>query len=365
MYFVNKLKSEFSRGLSRLRPLSTLTQRVFLNVEVKCNALLRGRFSKLLIRFYSRHLRYDQTDSTQKLYLRARIHPYPGLGHQVSVWLSGFLWARDLGIDYIGGDITHNPDGLLHFSNGALEREANPGDSQRVAHVMLPPTGDERSSESLKMLRAAVKRGCRRNQHAEVVLFTTALDNPRYNQVPAEPEVRRALLEGPCGKRIVERECDGEIRIVIHIRRGDVGATSTGRGSGISRWVAEDWYVEVVKNLRKIAGLGGVQVVVVSLGRVDDFPALASLPGVQLRLNGAIEDDIVELASADILVTAPSSFSFTAALASRGRVLAPYPWWHEVPNAGRWFRVDDSGKFDSDRLERSLSNWSAEQKTPQ
>jgi hypothetical protein len=162
-------------------------------------------------------------------------------------------------------------------------------------------------------------------------------------------------LAGSQGAQIRECEGDNQLRIVLHIRRGDISETSQGTGSGLSRWISEAFYAEVIRNLRIALGRPDLSVSVISLGEPEDFPLLGGLEGVKLCLNGTSAEDIVRLASADILVTAPSSFSFTAALGSRGVVLALHPWWHEVPDAGRWFRLDQSGNFDQGRLRTLLS----------
>jgi hypothetical protein len=48
-----------------------------------------------------------------------------------------------------------------------------------------------------------------------------------------------------------------------------------------------------------------------------------------------------QMASADILVTSPSGFSFTAGLMSHGLKLARTPWWHEIPRTEGWVPIED------------------------
>lgn len=342
---------DLQRFMSRLRPFNSLGERFCLNVEGRLNSLGRSRMTILFRRYYGQEEAPVVTASAPRLYLRSRIHPYPGLGHQVSVWLAGYLWAQDLSIEYLGGYATKN-GGLLDLTEGKASMDLK---GLRLAFVRLPPTPDERSQHALEILQGAVARGRRRHAKADAIIFTLALDNPRYNQIPAEREIRRALLAGSMGARIRECESDNQLRVVLHIRRGDIGETSQGTGSGISRWISEAFYADVIRNLRMALGRPDLGVSVISLGKPEDFPLLGGLEGVKLCLNGSSTEDIVRLASADILIAAPSSFSFTAALASRGVVLALHPWWHEVPDNGRWFRLDQSGNFDQNRLRTLLS----------
>jgi hypothetical protein len=91
-----------------------------------------------------------------------------------------------------------------------------------------------------------------------------------------------------------------------------------------------------------------------ALGEQDDFPMLRR-EGVTLCLNGNRDSDFVEMSGAKVLIAAPSSFSFTAGLASRGVVIAQSPWWHHVPNDERWITADQSGAFSTSALERAVS----------
>lgn len=351
MHHFSRLVRILPRTIDRIRPLGTLPNRLGLNVEGRINSFVRTHLTVFLAKYYDDHFSHLSQPEKPKLYLRSKIHPYPGLGHQVSVWLSGFLWADDLGLEYLGGVLSRN-DGLLKISSGDLPPVAG----GRLAFVRLPPTDDERKAESIVILRGAVTRARRRHATADAIIFTSALDNPRNNQIPAEPEIRQGLLSGSHGDLVRKRENDGKRRMVIHVRRGDISQSSSATGTGLSRWVTEEYYAEVIRNLRAIIDFRSWEISVISLGKPVDFPVLGAIDGVTLHLNGTSSQDMAHLASADILVAAPSSFSFTAALASKGAVLALYPWWHEVPDGGRWFRLDESGVFDESRLKSFLSS---------
>ena len=343
--------NEIESAINRLRPWRTLYNRVYYRIEGKINSLKRSQLVGFYSFLYAPRSRYSEPSPEQKLFLRARIHPYPGLGHQVSVWIAGLLWARDLGIEYVGGKVTRNNDNLLALSDGSLEGIAPP----KVVHVKLPATRDERSPEALLLLRESVRRARKRHPQAKAIVFSLALDNPRWNQIPAAREVRAAALTGAHGGDIVAKQNEDCPRVVLHIRRGDIGRSSVGRGSGVSRWLSESWYATVIAELRSLPQLSDCVFSVVSLGSPKDFPVLSRLPNVRLLLNRDESSDFKDFVAADVLVTAPSSFSFTAALASRGFVLAPFPWWHAIPNEGRWFRVDLNGEFDMSRLASSIT----------
>lgn len=334
----------------RLQPYSTIHLRLLLKLEGAINRFIRSRMLTVLGAYYGGHF-CNEKRRRPRLYLRSRIHPYPGLGHQVSVWISGLLWANDLSLQYLGGQVSKN-GGLLDLADLGPERNS---EQQRIVAVQLPPTSDERNPLSAKILEGAIRRAIRRHRRADAIVFTAALDNPRFDQVPASLEIRRAFLCGPLGREIEKREALPALKVVIHIRRGDVSVTSEASGSGLPRWIPEEFYVHVIENLRTAIRDPLLEVEVISLGSPQDFPMLSAMERVQLRLNGSSADDLVRLVSADILVAAPSSFSFTAGLASQGAVLALHPWWHAVPDEGRWFRLDRKANFDHFRLGRLVA----------
>lgn len=350
---VTSAESRVVSILSRVRPFNTVHIRLRLHLEGRYNTFVRSQMQPLVMKHYKEAAK-AMPSTTPRAYLRSHIHPYPGLGHQVSVWLAGFLWAKDLSLEYLGGSVTRN-DGLLDLAD---EKLSNGKKRSNVVTVRLPPTSDERNESSLRILQGAISRAKLRYAEVDAIIFVLALDNPRYNQIPAATEVRRAMLSGSQARQICNRENDALLRVVVHIRRGDINESSQGSGTGLSRWISEEFYLDVIRNLREAVNLPNLNVDVVSLGTPAEFPKLGDMHNVQLHLNGDSAEDMVLLTSADILVAAPSSFSFTAALASKGAVLALYPWWHEIPDTGRWFRLDRAGGFDQTRLGHLLGDLS-------
>jgi hypothetical protein len=75
---------------------------------------------------------------------------------------------------------------------------------------------------------------------------------------------------------------------------------------------------------------------------------------VQINDSGDRDHDFIQIAAARLIVAAPSSFGFFAALVSRGPVIARTPWWHHIPDTGRWFAYDPQRGLDVSRLGLAL-----------
>jgi hypothetical protein len=332
----------------KIRPVRTIGRRLQLRQLARKNAGSRRRIAAQAVRFeeWANSGVRRHPDST----LEALIHPYPGIGHQLAGWISGDLWARDLGLPFSGGTLTQDDHDVFAFP-----KAGGRGEKTKVVH--LTSVNDESDPRSLTVLRGQVNRASAK-WPGQRIQFRLALDQPRWDQTQASASVRAAVLNGSQGQLLRVLESDSAPYIALHVRRGDVGIGAAGGSTGHSRWVDESWYVELVRRLRENPHLTDMDVRAYALGSASDFPALAK-EGVELHLGGERDADFIELCAARVLVAAPSSFSFTAGLASRGVVVAQWPWWHNVPNEGRWVRASVAGTFLAADLSRAIGDLSS------
>lgn len=312
------------------------------NREVKKREALVARALRQAKRL--RRTRAIEVKGTDTMYVD--IHPYPFIGHQVSSWISGYLWAEQLGLAYAGGHLSHDDRGLFNFE--AFQPGAVAATFQRRATTYLLPVHSELSSDALEILAAQISTARRRNPHKDRV-YRLSLDQSRWDQTLASDAIRTAVVQGYLGDELIAREERSDY-IAVHLRRGDISEKANS-----NRWIGEEWYVPLIRSLRRIPELSGLKVRIYALGTQSEFLMLSREPGVELWLNGNRDSDFVDLCAARLLVAAPSSFSFTAALASRGPVLVRVPWWHRVPDEGRWIKMGEAGTFDLLRLREAYA----------
>ena len=332
----------------RLSPIRTLPLRASLRVQGQKNARSKANVEKLAADLspWSSRLDVSLRDAT----LEPNIHPYPGIGHQLSSWIAGFLWAQDLGIAYVGAPLLRDEKNLFKLPSGkAAERNHPPGRLVRLGAV-----GSERDPKSLQILRGQIVRSVE-SAKGHPLRFRLALDQGRWDQTPAQGAIRAALIQGSFGDRLSSIERSEAPYIALHIRRGDIAVGSEGGSSGHSRWTDEAWYVALVRQLRAHPALSNMEIRAYALGDEGQFKLLRH-EGVRVHLNGSWEEDFIEMCGARVLVAAPSSFSFSAGLGSSGVVLSQHPWWHRVPDDGRWVQVDTHGRFDPTSLDRAVNS---------
>ena len=348
------MKRRVNQTIRQLRPLSTLPLRLRLRGEGIYNDHRRTpeRTERAFALARARTWSEDEPDGSNLVYLEVEIHPYAQLGHQVASWISGYLWAQDLGLQYCGGPLSANTTGLFDFSG--YEQLVPKVGRLRPVRARLPITSDERDPRSAVILagRIAAVRSRNGNDRRQVLL-RLALDQPRWDQTAAAPAVRQAVLEGSMGDQLRQREA-GPDYIAVHVRRpsfvNDISASNNP-----NRWVTQDWYVQLLARLRDIPELTELPVRIYSLGDRAQFDELARQPGVSLHLNGDRDEDFTDLCASRLLVAAPSSFSFTAGLASRAAVLMRAPWWHNVPSSGRWAHVGHDAGLEPREVQRALA----------
>lgn len=331
----------------KIKPYRTLPLRLRLKLSGR-NALIE-RAAPLLDRYYARFNQRQGSVDLSGCYLQLEIHPYALIGHQIASWIHGYLWASDLGVSYLGDEISRDTAGLFNFDVRTAERPA-PG----AKKIKLSWVADERDARSLRILRGQMLRARERYPQGPIV-FQLALDPARYDQVPAEDVVRDAMLLGYKGSQFLEAEQNSDY-VALHVRRGsDIHESHVSGKESVNRWVLEEWHAEVIQGLRAIPSIRDKEIRVYALGQPEDFPLLTQA-GVTLKLNGDRDTDLMELAAARLLVLSPSSFSFTAALASRAVVLGRVPWWHHIPNTGRWVHIRPDGSFDSGRVQALMES---------
>jgi hypothetical protein len=330
----------------KLRPFSTVPLRTALLLARQRNAF-NQRNIEVIDRKFAPWA--SAAADVSRASLGSTIHPYPGLGHQLAGWISGHLWAHDLGIRYTGGTISRDQDGLFNFATEVAQPV-----ERRAKRIRLLSVPDERDPRSIAVLRGQVNRALMLAK-GRPVHFELALDQPRWDQTPAAAAISAAVLGGAQGTILERIKATKPPYIAIHVRRGDVDPAMMGGTTGQSRWIDEEWYIALLRRLKRNPQLAGLEVRLYALGEPEHFPLL-SREGVTLCLNRDRDLDFVELCAARVLVVAPSSFSFTAGLASSGAVIARYPWWHHIPDSGAWVRADSDGNFSMPALERAVAH---------
>lgn len=112
-----------------------------------------------------------------------------------------------------------------------------------------------------------------------------------------------------------------KLNIAVHIRRPN---PHDSRLAGAD--ITDQTFLKIINQLKNKYKTEKYLIHIYSQGSAADFKIFVD-PNTVLHLNESIEDTFTALALADVLVMSPSSFSYSAALISNGKVYY-LPFWH-------------------------------------
>jgi hypothetical protein len=142
--------------------------------------------------------------------------------------------------------------------------------------------------------------------------------------------------------------------IAIHIRRGDIVQLKNEQSSTWkTRWLDNNYYVDILRQVLSLMGNRRVKIYLFSQGEQSDFAEFSEFKNLIFCLDMNAIDSFLHLASADLLISSKSSFSYKPALISKGIVICPI-FWHSYPDTPNYIQADDEGKFDQRLLVNQL-----------
>jgi hypothetical protein len=261
-----------------------------------------------------------------------------GAGSQAQAAMSALCFAKAHGLPYIHRPFTsiqHAETDMPtwartweeYFNLGAFERHLDDETAPVVA---------------LDRLKLA--------PHAEPVIVATEhylrfcnRDNDAWERVL--PQLRAKFWEGK-----QRPKQPGEIRLAIHMRRGDVSA---GNKKVAKNFTPNATFVHTLTRLKALVGQTPpeLRIEIFSQGEPTMFADLAEL-GAHLRLDEPALDTHRALVEADILVMSKGAFSYTAGVLHEGITL--YDPQKYRPLHG-WITRAPDGSFDEVLLARHLA----------
>jgi hypothetical protein len=140
-----------------------------------------------------------------------------------------------------------------------------------------------------------------------------------------------------------------EIRIAVHVRRGDLKDLKIANPTGYNRrWLDIAYYKRIIRTILAELGDTAFSIHVFSDGTPDDVRPLTAEFACVPHLEESAELAFHQMVSADILVPAMSSFSLVAGKLSRGIKVVGRHFDHVkpsvlIPQTGDWIRLEENG----------------------
>ena len=267
-----------------------------------------------------------------------------GFGHGLGSWRSGLVNADRLGMNY-----AYSP-----MVNKSWDEKMGLGEGFSKASELLAsgykkirlPYYDMDDPESIKLVKKIID-----SYKGEKVVFFNEHEQwtADGDEIYGDLLIRDLFWKSSTRKRDnVVYKNDGAINVALHIRRGDVKALlEQGDKSMLARWLDNSYYASVMNKIIDCAGNADkVHFYIFSEGDKHQFDDLAEItPNMEVLTDLSAEDSFVNLCHADIIVTAPSSFSIMAGAYSYALKLYPDKDWLTIPETEEWQIVSCDGRI--------------------
>ena len=286
----------------------------------------------------------NDRDGYEFLYMTERPAYMAGFGHGLGAWRAGLMNAKRFGISYAYTPMV-NRDWEEALGLGESFPDAKELLRQGYKKILLPYY-DMNDPVSRNLVRSILDsyRGEKVVFYNEYEQWTAAGDDIEGDKI-----VRKLFWESGTRKKDRLIYQPGKLNIALHIRRGDVSSRLSGGDTSMKkRWLELSYYSSLMKQfLETVTKPEDLRFYVFSEGEEKDFEELKQVSSnITFCLDMSAERSFVHLCYADLLVTAPSSFSIVAGAIQKGIKIVPERDWLTIPDTEEWVRADcESGRL--------------------
>ncbi|MBQ9590311.1 MAG: hypothetical protein IJR29_09025 [Butyrivibrio sp.] len=272
-------------------------------------------------------------------YMTERPNNLAGFGHGLGSWRAGLVNADRLGIKY-----AYSP-----MVNSSWDEKMGLGEGLKWAEDLIRsgykkvrlPYYDMNSKESVALIKRIID-----SYSGEKVVFYNEHEQwtADGDDIYGDLLIRDLFWKSGARKKdfLVYSNKSNNLNVALHIRRGDVKALlEQGDESMLARWLDISYYANVMKTILKISENSQmVHFYLFSEGDKSQFDELFSITdNLKILTDLSAEDSFINLCHADIIVTAPSSFSIIAGAFSYGLKLYPDKDWLTIPDTNEWQKI--------------------------
>lgn len=284
----------------------------------------------------------DAAPIGERRFLVATPNQGAGVGHQLANWIAGWAFAREFKLAYVPHPL--NPPlwgdflGLAPYSSPYEEVVRN----SAFRSVRLPLVLGEHDLIGKHVMSRLISE---RNR-GDGVVFRLEEDQSLHDQTVATDFLRSRYAVARQRQPVAVVYDKSRVGVAVHVRRGDVAEMrQQDSGNWQRRWLSDNYVLAIVEGLWRELGADELDVHVFSQGDPKQFSRLSRRGRVHLHMDTDVFWTFHQLVEADVLMMSPSSFSYVAALISRGVKVARSPWWHHLPDTADWVLSDTHGNL--------------------
>lgn len=318
-----------------------------------------------LIAFYRKKLtkrwdRIPRATPNQAALSRCYITSIPnvraGIGHTLSEYIAGRIWARKLGISYAHCELTEPWESMLNFQGKAPALSEIKKSKIRSFKMPFFP------SDPAQVDFDEILGKCSHQAETGPVCFILADGQNAFDIAYPSLELRKLYQGGSDFKKRMDLRVEGKVNVSVHVRRrnkADLLNPSVHDVNGLAykaRYLEGDYFLNLCRIIEEALGEDRVHFNLFSQGDPEAFCDFTELKNIRLCLDTDQYETFHNLTLSEILIVSPSSFSFKAGMLCSGLKLARHPWWHEIPDDEEWIRVGEAPHQDRKRIIARIQN---------
>jgi hypothetical protein len=295
-----------------------------------------------------------QSGATRKIYL---LDTFDGLGSRILNVIGSLIYAEDNGLRF-GGVVTRGFAPTSHYVNISAGMQAFFGFADASTFYVPALPSDAQSFPSLRALSEQLANGAVGDGTSVCVDFGSEMGSYQFGVVPAT--VMQALrsqatplMQMPL-TRFASRK--GIVNVAVHVRRGDVRASTPARGT------PDDYYFWLMDIVREKAPDAHFHVfsedhthTFNADGEETDAFEEYRKRGAYVHVNTEARETLAHMAKANVLITAKSSFSYVAAFLNPNCVLQQ-SWKRRLTDWVKLPKAVQKGNKEGERIAQEIHN---------
>jgi hypothetical protein len=283
------------------------------------------------------NLNFNNISKNQKNYMSIDVDPGAGIGHQLANYNSAIWYAKKFNLIHAHTSFPNKKwEKLLGFnySTICLENLLNKG----YKNIRLPIFKEKDLIEISK-----IKKIIHSYRDQKIIFFL------EYNQgYTKQYQVAEILKEKffSSKKRSKDKLIYNikDFNIAVHIRAGDI---MNNEKLINKRFLDINYFIKTInESLSIIKTPKKKKIHIFSGSKLDSFSKLTNFKNIKFCHNLNQYKTFLHFVYADLLITSKSSFSYKAALISKGIKVSPKNFWHGYPyNDKKWILTSANGRF--------------------
>ena len=283
------------------------------------------------------NLNFNNISKNQKNYMSIDVDPGAGIGHQLANYNSAIWYAKKFNLIHAHTSFPNKKwEKLLGFnySTICLENLLNKG----YKKIKLPifKEGDLIEISKLKKIIHSYR-------DKKIIFFLE--NNQGYTKQYQVAEILKEKFFSS-KKRSKDKLIYSikDFNIAVHIRAGDI---MNNEKLINKRFLDINYFIKTInESLSIIKTPKKKKIHIFSESKLDSFSKLTNFKNIKFCHNLNQYKTFLHFVYADLLITSKSSFSYKAALISKGIKVSPKNFWHGYPyNDKKWILTSANGRF--------------------